>query len=365
MSTPVPLINDADELVRRAAENDCQLRDLRSLELSIIAAEDLPTLFPQIRIHFQRNDPGALVRLTLADADGAIARILQEGDPASQQNDDIFCVTAPGDLRRLGTIEPRPKLLVRRAGLPNFLLPTPGISRTVHCSLAILPLIRRGTIIGALTVVSRDPDRFDPSMATDFLTGFASVLALSIENSINRCRLERLSMTDALTELRNRRFLDSRINEELARAARANTPLSLALFDVDHFKSVNDRYGHGAGDVVLQRLARRVKDAVRRIDVACRYGGEEIAVLMPDTDAGRALEVAERVRLAVAATPCLIPTGPPIRVTVSGGLATQAVPVSSTHLDASRLALCERADVALYRSKAQGRNRISTVSSAA
>jgi diguanylate cyclase (GGDEF)-like protein len=170
-------------------------------------------------------------------------------------------------------------------------------------------------------------------------------------------RMQRMAERDALTGLANRRRLRAAGDHEHRRARRSGHPLAAVMLDLDHFKRVNDRHGHGAGDDVLREAARRIKAAVREMDVAARYGGEEFAVLLPETDLQTARDVAERIRLALASAPIDTRQGP-VAVTVSAGVAT---------LDgrAGLGALLEAADAALYQAKAGGRNRVAVASAAA
>lgn len=161
--------------------------------------------------------------------------------------------------------------------------------------------------------------------------------------------LDRLAQHDALTGLVNRRAFDHRLAEEYARHRRSGATMTLALLDVDHFKSVNDTYGHPAGDTVLRELAECLRSTCRTTDVIGRYGGEEFVVLFPDTDADEAAVVAERVRAGVERYP--MPEGIP-HVTVSLGVVTDA------ELADDLAAIIEIADGALYRAKHSGRNRV-------
>jgi diguanylate cyclase (GGDEF)-like protein len=161
----------------------------------------------------------------------------------------------------------------------------------------------------------------------------------------------RASVRDELTGLCNRRsFLDA-AELELARWRRSPRPLSVVMFDADHFKAINDTHGHATGDAVLRRLAELFARTFRQIDVSARIGGEEFAVLLPSTDIHAAELVANRLRLAVMEAPIMV-DGVAIACTVSGGVATMDTEVTSV------ADLLERADRALYAAKAAGRNRI-------
>ncbi len=152
-----------------------------------------------------------------------------------------------------------------------------------------------------------------------------------------------LAVVDALTGLNNRRFLETHLSSALDQAAHMGRPLSLMILDVDHFKSVNDTYGHDAGDEVLKGLAQRIRRVVRGADLVCRLGGEEFVIVMPDTSLAVAGKVAERVRAAVQVEQFTIDAnGRSIPVTISIGLAERGV-------DANPDALLRRADKALYR----------------
>lgn len=162
-----------------------------------------------------------------------------------------------------------------------------------------------------------------------------------------------MAVTDGLTGLHNRRYLDSHLQTLFDRAVARRRPLSVMITDLDRFKTINDAHGHDGGDDVLREFARRLRKNVRGIDLACRFGGEEFVVVMPDTDATVAENVAERIRAEIAQLPFAIGhEGKAIEVTVSVG-------VSSVVNGADTVAaLMKRADVALYEAKSGGRNRV-------
>lgn len=162
-----------------------------------------------------------------------------------------------------------------------------------------------------------------------------------------------MAVTDGLTGLHNRRYMENHLATLLEQAAMRGKPLSVLMLDIDYFKAVNDTYGHDAGDDVLREFAQRLRRNVRGIDLACRLGGEEFVVVMPDTDAGVASIVAERIRSRVAGEPFAVQKGEKaLDITVSIGMA-QRLPE-----DSGADALFRRADQALYRAKRDGRNRV-------
>jgi two-component system cell cycle response regulator len=170
-------------------------------------------------------------------------------------------------------------------------------------------------------------------------------LRLSVTQTIE------MAVTDGLTGLHNRRYLDSHLQTLFDRAVARRRPLSLMITDIDRFKAINDAHGHDGGDDVLREFARRLRKNVRGIDLACRYGGEEFVVVMPDTEAAIAGKVAERVRAEIADTAFEV-AGKDVTVTVSVGVSSLKKGVDSV------AELLKRADVALYEAKSGGRNRV-------
>ena len=161
-----------------------------------------------------------------------------------------------------------------------------------------------------------------------------------------------MAITDALTGLHNRRYMESHLASLTEQAAARGKPLTVLILDIDFFKKINDTYGHDAGDDVLRDFALRLKKSIRGIDLACRYGGEEFVVAMPDTDTAVATMVAERLRRRIASEPFKIDQGArTIEATISIGLAALGVEDTAVNL-------LKRADQALYRAKHEGRNRV-------
>ncbi|MCU7886007.1 MAG: GGDEF domain-containing protein, partial [Candidatus Thiodiazotropha sp. (ex Lucinoma annulata)] len=179
-----------------------------------------------------------------------------------------------------------------------------------------------------------------------------------LENTINRERLLISGLTDPLTGLHNRRYLDRRLDEELARAGRYRQPLSCLFIDADHFKKINDNYGHQAGDSALRELANRIRSQLRASDIATRFGGEEFALLLPQTSLNEALLLAERIRLEVNSHPILLEEGSKLQLSVSIGVSETLPLLGKSHYKEMGELLLENADQALYTAKANGRNCI-------
>jgi two-component system cell cycle response regulator len=191
---------------------------------------------------------------------------------------------------------------------------------------------------------------FDPPELIARVASAVHVKQLQDQLRERNHQLERLSRTDALTGLFNRRHLDEELARRHADACRVNEPFCVLLLDLDHFKTINDTFGHPAGDAVLREFADRVRGELRAGDVAARWGGEEFLVILGRTPVEQAQAVAERIRVATATTPVIIGTNS-IDVTVSGGCAQG--PAESVE------AVLARADACLYEAKTGGRNRVS------
>ncbi len=162
-----------------------------------------------------------------------------------------------------------------------------------------------------------------------------------------------MAITDALTGLFNRRYMESHLSTLVEQAASRGKPITVLVVDIDFFKSVNDGYGHDAGDDVLREFALRIRKSIRNIDLACRYGGEEFVIVMPETDMAVATMVAERLRRRIATEPFMIQQGAAsLEVTISIGIAALG------GLGDNAAAILKRADLALYRAKRDGRNRV-------
>jgi diguanylate cyclase (GGDEF)-like protein len=176
--------------------------------------------------------------------------------------------------------------------------------------------------------------------------------ALSIHRGLKERRLlQSLSVTDALTQVRNRRYFQDQISVESERALRHGRTLTLVMADIDHFKNINDEFGHFVGDTVLKAVAQHLQHQVRSIDTIARYGGEEFALILPDTPFENAMKVAERIRESIANMEIKNPEGPDLHLTISMGVASLP--------DHARTAndLISNADAALYQAKRQGRNQ--------
>ena len=225
-------------------------------------------------------------------------------------------------------------------------------------ALLCVPLRSKGRVLGVMNFIRPRPGAFD-EQEIRLAEAIAAQAALSIANARLYQQTLELSFTDSLTGAPNRRQLFLRLEQEHSRSVRFGEPLSVLLIDLDHFKLVNDRYGHLVGDGVLRGVAVALRRNVRKIDLVARYGGEEFVVLLPRIPRAEALEVAEKLRRSVSSTPLPGPEGgEPLTVTVSIGVATLGVDAEDVP------GLLEKADMALYEAKRLGRDRVATVAPA-
>jgi diguanylate cyclase (GGDEF)-like protein len=227
-----------------------------------------------------------------------------------------------------------------RSFAPMDLLPGAPPKQRLH-----LPLYSGDVLVAYLTIGSTEP--IDERRKSEIRALLAPLTA-----SLHASRNWEIAVTDELSGLSSRRYFETRLAEEWARHRRYRSPVSVALFDLDHFKAINDSLGHGAGDLAIRRFGEILRGVVRSSDLPCRYGGEEFAVLFPETAARAAQAVAERVRKALEREP-FASEGKTFRVTVSAGIADTAdLAEDESHQ------LLFRADQALYGAKDEGRNRV-------
>jgi two-component system, cell cycle response regulator len=213
----------------------------------------------------------------------------------------------------------------------------------------LVPLKAKGTVNGLLVMGGRiGDDSFDVS-EREYALNLAGMAAVAINNAF----LFEMTTTDMMTRLKMKHYFYTVLLQRMGEAASASKPLSVIMIDIDFFKKFNDTYGHSCGDAVLKQVARVIQSCVRGNDLAARYGGEEFCVLLPDSDADRARQAAERLRQSIAGTPTEY-EGKSLAVTVSLGVAQY-----DSLRDVSGKSLIDRADKALYQSKQEGRNRVS------
>ena len=304
---------DPGILLARIAELICQLIDAKACSVMLLDA-DRKRLLAKAAYGLRTEQ---MHSLSFRVGEGVAGWVVEHGEPAL-----IHDVTQD----------------------PRFVSLPAG--ETPIASMICVPLIARGERVGVVTATSPTPSSFDTNNL-ELIRFIAMTIALDIEN----VRLHRVAVTDPLTGAFNREFLMQRLPQEIETATDRDRTLSIAMVDGDHFKTVNDHYGHGVGDVVLSEVARRLRGAIRAGDLLVRYGGEEFLAVLPKADAGRAWEVGERMRQRVCERAFEVSDGIALLLRVSVGVAQwrpgELMP-----------SLIERADAALYSAKDRGRNRV-------
>lgn len=308
----------------------------------------------------------ARARTTAEVAHAAFESVAQVGKPAfvallRQEGEDLV-IRAQHGLRddMIGTTVAEPSALSVSALKTATVLPLPGVQVHEHSLFGkqlptsmvtdarVFPLSAQDRPFGAW-VVALSEGRLSPEV-DEMLRALSFQVAISCANAVLNDSLERLATTDGLTSLFNRRYFMQLSQERLTRAERYGRKVTLVMVDVDHFKSVNDTYGHPVGDLVLKAVAKVLQHEARKTDVVGRLGGEEFVVLMDETDLFGALQVADRIRERVQREVVASEHGK-LSVTISLGVAT--FPDDGNSLDL----LISHADEALYRAKHAGRNR--------
>lgn len=245
------------------------------------------------------------------------------------------------------TIKQRDPLIVEDAKSDERFAASPLVTGTPHIrSYAGVPLrTPEGYNVGALCAMDTRPRRFSPADIA-ILSNFANIVCDELE-------LRMIAQVDQLTGVLTRRGFLEQAEREIARFMHYGRPSSLVMFDVDHFKSVNDTYGHGVGDQVLRRLADLAASTLQSTDVFGRLGGEEFAIILSETSGEQAFVAVEQLRNAIADQKMTLPDGTVVQITASFGISPLTQPASSVS------AWLERADRSLYSAKANGRNRAS------
>jgi diguanylate cyclase (GGDEF)-like protein len=288
-----------------------------------------------------------LVRWNSADKVGVVQAIA----PASEIEPG-FHVTADSTVGKV-CVEKLPLVLDDAEPVSAEGCPYGGLPRAIG-SVAIVPVLSADQTIGALVVEGSERGAVSQHEARN--VGLLAALArgpLEVVWEIEE--VSRRARTDALTGLANRRHFDEQLRRVIAETDRFGGTCSLILVDLDHFKSINDQHGHDGGDVVLRHVAQVLVDGVRTVDLCARYGGEEIAVLLPQTSQTGAIDLAERLRSTLESRAAAY-NGSEVKVTASFGVATYPVPVPYADW------LVPATDKALYEAKAAGRNCVKVIS---
>lgn len=341
-------------LYRDVAQRANELNALHNATTSLLTTLDLETLLARILDAVQQAVPAAehtaLYLLTPGNSSLQI-----HATQRSQHDPRIHQLQLSGIGFRVASMIRRQQPiciddLEKEPGLVQNLLP--NLPESLR-SVMIAPLLDKNAPLGMLTLTSSRPGVFT-NADLRLLLSIAATTAVALQNARLHAEVQRLAVTDSLTGLHNRRGFFVLGRRELERARRFGRPLAVIMVDIDHFKEINDTLGHAAGDQVLRTLAERLRGALREVDIVGRYGGDEFIVLLPEAGPEMAVSVAERLREKLADPIKLSPSegGTPLRLTASMGVA------NTRPQDSNLKGLINQADLAAYKAKRNGRNRV-------
>ncbi len=351
-ATPDDLRARLDQLLAEARKNEHKMRRFQALELKLIGLHSLHELIRTLLYPDRSQFDWDMVSLVLIDTDYGLRRAL-EG------NDELL--THP----RLNFVDN--DLTLQSLYPPLALTPILGQYKAAayqHLfddeeqkpkSVMLLPLARQGRLIGSFNIGSLEETRFSRGYRTDFLKHLTAVISICLENALNMQRVQLLGITDTLSGTNNRRYFDQRLEEEIELSRRNHQPLGCLMIDIDHFKRVNDTYGHQSGDETIKLVAKLAKKEIRGSDVLARYGGEEFVALLVRTDTSAAIDIAERIRTSIERQTFKSVNGEIFPLTISAGISTTANFMGGALNGEDLVAF---ADKALYEAKQKGRNQV-------
>ncbi len=346
------MIGSRERLIAELRSNLTRTEALYQLGRSLTSLESLDALLQKVVDSAATALPADRVSVIILDVVAQRVRQVVRGGSGRDQVEDVDFAELAQGLTGWVLREQQPALSPKES--PDLREGARARQRrtdTVCGAIMVAPLIHREQVFGTITAINRPDERDFTADDLELLVTMASQAATAIANAHLFQEVQEQAITDSLTGFYNRRGFFTRGDRALVRAALEGRPLALIMLDIDHFKHINDRYGHAAGDAVLRAVAARCQANTRTSDLLARLGGDEFALLLPHASLALARQIAERIRAAVADNPITTATGV-VAVTLSLGVALPAD--GDTGLEA----LLIRADNALYTAKAAGRNRV-------
>lgn len=352
-------------LLKEARINEEKLIHLQSMEMKLLTADSFYEVCQTLIDDYRRQFNLRAVTLTMIDRGRQLRQYLEEIEKEdadcklSDLEKNVFFVSDYQEIARLQALRHEPLLAELDEPHEKFF----GEFVDDVESLALLPLMRKGELIGFLALGSVDPGRYSPDMATDFVSRLASIVAVCVQNAVHLEQVKLMGLVDPLTQQRNRRYFYKRMAQELKRAQRNSEQVSCLYIDVDDFKAVNDQYGHSGGDVALMHVARVIDYVMRESDITARLGGEEFGVILPATNEVGAMDAARRIIEAFHEMPCEMGRSVEIPITVSIGVACCDTEDMIAEPAVLANKLVDQADKALYKAKNSGKDQAQSFSS--
>ena len=351
------------DLKKEATQNETLMRQTQARQLELLTAESLPDLLRKLHSRLREVYNLQAITLIYEDNDDQLAVLLERHHLSLNDYPTTWVLDEVQGFSEKYRKKTTPILGPVDADALEFFFgddhpETQNFKNDKLKSFAILPLMRHAEKIGYLNFGSSDGTRFHKNLGTEFLQMLATTVSFCLENVINRERLVLTGLTDVLTGWPNRRYLQQRLQEELARVQRSLSPISCIIFDIDKFKNINDTYGHQAGDDVLRIMSNRIRKTLRYGDIAARYGGEEFVIALPNVELAEAAQFAERIREMVDENQIQIEKDLSISVTISVGVACLTPEWSDKSMTYTMGELIAEADKHLYFAKSNGRNQV-------
>jgi diguanylate cyclase (GGDEF)-like protein len=344
-----------DDILELAHRNQSILARHQSFELKIIGASHFKELISYIFSELANTSDLDIVTLALVDPRQDLQQMLNDLRIDLQEFPGLLFVRHEHELQTKALLSYKPLLGKYQGHLYGNLYRS---CTKKPASVAVIPLVRQNRLIGYLNLGSFSAERFLTTMATDFIERLGSIIAICLENVLNNERLVYIGLTDPLTNVSNRRYVEQRTLEEIARARRQSYGIACMYLDIDFFKKINDQHGHQGGDDVLCEVAKRIKAELRLSDTLGRFGGEEFVVLLINANLQDAMLVAERIRRSIAGKPFTLSDKGHCSTTISIGLTTVSEKHNLGEATAVAREMISRADRALYDAKRSGRNQV-------
>ncbi len=343
-----------DTLLDDAADNDVKLKKFQAFELELMVSSSLNNLIELLLKDSLVDLDLEFATLTLVDPEYEIQRHLERTGSKFLECPDLKFIDSNEELEKLY----KQKLFPVFESYNDAHLFLFSSEANKPDAAWLLPLSRNHHLTGSYNICKQSGNHPQENSATDFLEHLAAVVSVSLENSISKESLKTLGLIDPLTGVNNRRFFEQRLIEEISSVIRANAEISCLFIDIDHFKKVNDNYGHQAGDEILRGVAQIIRELVRSTDVVARYGGEEFIVLLSHKGKQKAGEIAERIRKTIEQRIFSDPQHGDIMITTSIGINSLNTTEHDGEVKDVASLFVVRADRALYQAKNSGRNKI-------